>query len=107
MAGAARGQRYLCAGTQSASEFERNIAWNDPAIAIQWRIEGEPISCAKNQQAKSLAEAECFACPLLISPSLRSPRNPLTRELTPTPLNPYLSWHWLEASGATVSLSRK
>jgi len=42
-------------------EFERSIAWNDPAIGIQWPIQGEPSLSAKDQQAKALAEAEHFA----------------------------------------------
>jgi dTDP-4-dehydrorhamnose 3,5-epimerase len=44
-----------------APEFERSIAWNDPAIGIQWPIQGEPSFSAKDQQAKALAEAEHFA----------------------------------------------
>jgi dTDP-4-dehydrorhamnose 3,5-epimerase len=44
-----------------APEFERSIAWNDPAIGIQWPVEGEPVLSAKDQQAGLLAEAECFA----------------------------------------------
>jgi dTDP-4-dehydrorhamnose 3,5-epimerase len=45
-----------------APEFERSIAWNDPAIGIQWPKFGEPpILSAKDQQAKLLADAELFA----------------------------------------------
>ena len=44
-----------------APEFERSIAWNDPAIGIQWPIQGKPSLSAKDQQAKALAEAEYFA----------------------------------------------
>ncbi len=44
-----------------APEFERSLAWNDPAIGIQWLIQGEPSLSAKDQQAKALAEAEHFA----------------------------------------------
>ncbi len=44
-----------------APENERSIAWNDPAIAIQWPIDGEPVLSAKDQQGKSLAGAEYFA----------------------------------------------
>jgi dTDP-4-dehydrorhamnose 3,5-epimerase len=44
-----------------APEFERSIAWNDPAIGIQWPIQGEPSLSVKDQQAKALAEAEHFA----------------------------------------------
>ena len=43
-----------------APEFERSIAWNDPAIGIQWLIEGEPVLSAKDKQAKLLADAEHF-----------------------------------------------
>lgn len=41
-------------------EFERNIAWNDTAIGIQWPIQGEPTLSAKDQPAKPLAKAEYF-----------------------------------------------
>ena len=44
-----------------APEFERSIAWNDPAIAIKWPIQGEPALSAKDQQGKLLEEAELFA----------------------------------------------
>lgn len=44
-----------------APEFERSIAWNDPAIGIQWPIQGGPALSSKDQQAKPLAEAEHFA----------------------------------------------
>lgn len=43
-----------------APEFERSIAWNDPAIGIQWPIDGEPTLSEKDQQGKTLAEAEHF-----------------------------------------------
>lgn len=44
-----------------APEFERGIAWNDPAIGIRWPIQGEPALSAKDQQAQPLAKAEHFA----------------------------------------------
>ena len=44
-----------------APEFERSIAWNDPAINIQWPLHGEPTLSAKDQKAQRLAEAEHFA----------------------------------------------
>jgi len=44
-----------------APEFERSIAWNDPAIGIQWPIQGQPSLSAKDQQAKLLSEAEHFS----------------------------------------------
>ena len=43
-----------------APEFERSIAWNDPAIGIQWPIQGEPSLSVKDQQALPLAKAEHF-----------------------------------------------
>ncbi len=43
-----------------APEFERSIAWNDPALSIQWPILGQPTLSAKDQQAFSLAKAEHF-----------------------------------------------
>ncbi len=44
-----------------APEFERSIAWNDPALAIAWPIEGAPSLSAKDQQAPLLADVTCFA----------------------------------------------
>ena len=39
-----------------APEFERSIAWNDPAIGIQWPLNEEPILSVKDKQAKLLVE---------------------------------------------------
>jgi dTDP-4-dehydrorhamnose 3,5-epimerase len=40
---------------------ERCIAWNDPALAIDWQLGGlEPRLSAKDQQGKPLAEADLF-----------------------------------------------
>jgi dTDP-4-dehydrorhamnose 3,5-epimerase len=44
-----------------APQFERSIAWNDPAIGIEWPIDGAPSLSAKDQQAKLLADAEHFS----------------------------------------------
>ena len=44
-----------------APEHERCIAWDDPAIGIQWPLDGKPALSAKDQQGKPLAEAEHFA----------------------------------------------
>ena len=44
-----------------APEFERSLAWNDPALAIDWPLSVAPALSAKDQQGKLLAEAECFA----------------------------------------------
>jgi dTDP-4-dehydrorhamnose 3,5-epimerase len=43
-----------------APEFERSIAWNDPAIGIQWPIQGAPTLSVKDRHAKVLTEAELF-----------------------------------------------
>jgi dTDP-4-dehydrorhamnose 3,5-epimerase len=44
-----------------APEFERSILWNDPAIGIEWPIDGEPLLSGKDKVGKLLAEAEVFA----------------------------------------------
>lgn len=43
-----------------APEYERCIAWNDPAIGIEWPIVGEPLLSEKDRNGKLLAEAEVF-----------------------------------------------
>ncbi|OND14224.1 dTDP-4-dehydrorhamnose 3,5-epimerase [Burkholderia pseudomallei] len=42
-------------------EFERSIAWNDPAIGIDWPIGDEPLLAAKDAAGKLLAEAEVYS----------------------------------------------
>lgn len=42
-------------------EHERSLLWNDPALAIAWRLQVAPTVSAKDAQAKVLADAECFA----------------------------------------------
>lgn len=44
-----------------APEFERCIAWNDPAIGIQWPLESELQLSAKDKLGQSLANAAVFA----------------------------------------------
>ena len=44
-----------------APEFERCLAWNDPDIAIQWPLNGEPALSAKDRDGQRLAQAELFA----------------------------------------------
>lgn len=44
-----------------APEFERSLLWNDPALAIDWPLEGAPLLSAKDQAALPLAECEVFA----------------------------------------------
>lgn len=43
-----------------APEYERCIAWNDPAIGINWPLVGQPLLSAKDSQGCLLAEAESF-----------------------------------------------
>ena len=44
-----------------APPFERCIAWNDPAIGIQWPLHGSaPTLSDKDEQGKLLSQAECF-----------------------------------------------
>lgn len=44
-----------------APEQERCIAWNDPAIGIQWPLAGAPLLSGKDQQGRLLAQAEVYA----------------------------------------------
>jgi dTDP-4-dehydrorhamnose 3,5-epimerase len=45
-----------------APEHERCIAWNDPAVGIDWPLgDIEPKLSAKDQAGLSLAQAEVFA----------------------------------------------
>jgi dTDP-4-dehydrorhamnose 3,5-epimerase len=44
-----------------APEHERAILWNDPAIGIEWPLDGMPLLSAKDQKAVLLADAEVFA----------------------------------------------
>ncbi|MGO4808099.1 dTDP-4-dehydrorhamnose 3,5-epimerase [Cupriavidus sp. 2MCAB6] len=41
-------------------EHERSLAWNDPALGIEWPLDGEPMLAAKDAAGKSLADAEVF-----------------------------------------------
>lgn len=42
-------------------EHERCIRWDDPALAIDWRLQAAPVISAKDAQGKTLAEAELFS----------------------------------------------
>lgn len=44
-----------------APEHERCLQWNDPAVGIEWPLEGAPVMSAKDQQGRLLADAEVFA----------------------------------------------
>ncbi len=43
-----------------APEHERCIAWDDPALGIQWPLTASPSLSAKDQQGLALSEAEIF-----------------------------------------------
>lgn len=44
-----------------APEFARNIAWNDPAIGIEWPIDFTPVLSDRDAKAPLLADAEVYA----------------------------------------------
>ncbi|MHB1201427.1 MAG: dTDP-4-dehydrorhamnose 3,5-epimerase [Polaromonas sp.] len=44
-----------------APQHERCIAWNDPAIGVQWPLDAPPQLSVKDMLGKSLASAELFA----------------------------------------------
>jgi dTDP-4-dehydrorhamnose 3,5-epimerase len=39
---------------------DRSLAWNDPAIGIDWPLDGTPLLSAKDQAAPRLIDAEVF-----------------------------------------------
>lgn len=41
-------------------EHERCIRWDDPALAIDWKLQDAPSLSGKDAQGKTLAEAELF-----------------------------------------------
>ncbi len=43
-----------------APEHERTIAWNDPALDIDWQLDGEPIVSPKDQQGMTFERADKF-----------------------------------------------
>ena len=44
-----------------APEHERSLLWNDPALGIDWPLDGAPLLSAKDQAGRPLAECEVFA----------------------------------------------
>lgn len=44
-----------------APEFERCVLWNDPAIGIDWPLDGEPLLSGKDKTGTPLADADVFA----------------------------------------------
>ena len=43
-----------------ARAFERSILWNDPAIGIDWPLDGEPTLSDKDRAGSLLADAETY-----------------------------------------------
>lgn len=43
-----------------APQYERSILWNDPAIGIDWPLEGEPLLSGKDKLGMLLADADVF-----------------------------------------------
>jgi len=41
-------------------EHERTLLWSDPAIGIEWPVDGEPLLAGKDADAVPLAAAEAF-----------------------------------------------
>jgi len=39
-------------------EYERSILWNDPDLAIDWQLTGEPVLSPKDAKAPRFADAE-------------------------------------------------
>ncbi|MFM8464762.1 MAG: dTDP-4-dehydrorhamnose 3,5-epimerase [Burkholderiaceae bacterium] len=44
-----------------APEHERAVLWNDPALAIAWPLQGQPLLSAKDKAGIPLAQAETYA----------------------------------------------
>ena len=42
-------------------EYERCIRWDDPSLAINWRLQVTPTLSGKDAQGETLSEAELFA----------------------------------------------
>jgi dTDP-4-dehydrorhamnose 3,5-epimerase len=43
-----------------ATEQECTLAWNDPAVGIDWPLEGEPMLSEKDRRGVPLGQAEVF-----------------------------------------------
>ncbi len=41
-------------------EHERSLLWNDPAISLDWPLQGQPLLAPKDAAAVPLREASCF-----------------------------------------------
>lgn len=43
-----------------APEHERCIAWDDPALAVDWPLQGVPLVSVKDRLGTSFSDAQCF-----------------------------------------------
>jgi dTDP-4-dehydrorhamnose 3,5-epimerase len=43
-----------------APQHERTLLWNDPKVAIEWPLEGEPVLSEKDEQGLIFDQAELF-----------------------------------------------
>jgi dTDP-4-dehydrorhamnose 3,5-epimerase len=43
------------------AEYDRAVAWNDPDIGIDWRLQGAPVLSERDRAAPALRAAEVFA----------------------------------------------
>jgi dTDP-4-dehydrorhamnose 3,5-epimerase len=43
-----------------APEHERTVAWNDPALNIDWQLDGDPIVSPKDQSGVPFQQADTF-----------------------------------------------
>jgi dTDP-4-dehydrorhamnose 3,5-epimerase len=43
------------------AEHERSLLWNDPALRIEWPLDGEPVLAAKDAAGQALCEADTYA----------------------------------------------
>ena len=43
-----------------APEHERTLFWNDPVLAIDWPLKGEPLIAPKDRVGRSLGEADLY-----------------------------------------------
>jgi dTDP-4-dehydrorhamnose 3,5-epimerase len=44
-----------------APEHERSLLWSDPALGIQWPLQGEPVVAAKDRAGTTLSQCEVFS----------------------------------------------
>lgn len=43
-----------------APQYERCVRWDDPSLAIDWRLQGDPVLSAKDAQGLLLSQADTF-----------------------------------------------